>query len=90
MYRRSYSIVLSLLTACLLACGPKCVAPPLPVDQESFLVHRVTRDGETVRSLSKWYTGSEKLADEIAKASNVSVNTPLKPWQRVYDLKFSV
>jgi hypothetical protein len=43
----------------------------------------VTKQGETVRTLSKWYTGSEKPAKEIARVSNLRETTPLKVGQRV-------
>jgi hypothetical protein len=43
----------------------------------------VTRQGETVNSLSKWYTGSEKPAKEIATASSIGEHSVLKPGQRV-------
>lgn len=76
-------IWLVLTSALCVGCGPKHVSAPAPVDQGSFLVHLVTKQGETVRSLSKWYTGSEKPAKEIAQSSDVRDSTPLKVGQLV-------
>jgi hypothetical protein len=75
-------LVIAAVTA-VTGCEPKHVATPPPIDQGSFLVHRVTRNGETVRALSKWYAGSEKPAKEIARVSNVGENAALKPGQRI-------
>jgi hypothetical protein len=77
-----YLLMLS-ASAVLVGCGPKHVSAPAPVDQGSFLVHLVTRQGEAVRALSKWYTGSDKPAKEIARLSGVSESAPLKVGQRV-------
>ncbi len=83
MRLRAPGISLILTSALCFGCGPKHVSAPAPVDQGSFLVHFVAKPGETVRSLSKWYTGSEKPAKEIAQLSNVRESTPLKVGQRV-------
>jgi hypothetical protein len=83
MRLRFPGISLILASALCVGCGPKHVSAPAPVDQGSFLVHLVSKQGETVRSISKWYTGSEKSAKEIAQLSNVRESTPLKVGQRV-------
>lgn len=83
MWLRVPGIWLVLASALCFGCGPKHVSAPAPVDQGSFLVHFVAKQGETVRSLSKWYTGAEKPAKEIAQLNNVRESTPLKVGQRV-------
>ncbi len=82
---RPFALCFLFVSACALcaSCGPKHVPAPAPVDQGSFLVHRVTSQGETVRSVTRWYTGSEKLVRQIAKESKVGEAAPLKVGQRV-------
>lgn len=65
------------------ACGPRYVQAPAPVDRGSYLVHIVTRPGETARSVARWYTGSDRPFREIAQISEVSEGGELKLGQRV-------
>jgi hypothetical protein len=72
-----------LLLGALSACGPRYVQAPAPVDRGSYLVHIVTRSGETPRSVARWYTGSERSFREIAQISDVSEGGELKLGQRI-------
>jgi hypothetical protein len=59
------------------------VQTPAPVDQGSYLVHVVAANGETVRTLTRWYTGSERAVREVANLNAVREGSYLKPGQRI-------
>ena len=59
------------------------VQTPAPVDQGSYLVHVVAANGETVRALTRWYTGSERAVREVANLNAVREGIYLKPGQRI-------
>lgn len=85
LFMRYSSLVAIIFLLCLQlqGCGPRYVPPPEPVDQGSFLVHRVASRGESVSAISSWYTGSEKHAKLIAKANGLAERALLKVGQRI-------
>ena len=47
------------------------------------VIHSVGKDGETLASIAKWYTGNESNEAQIATASGVDKATPLKAGTRI-------
>ncbi len=41
-------------------------------------IYKVKKDGETLKSITKHYTGSASLLDSISRINNLNKNTPLK------------
>jgi len=53
---------------------PSEVKPPSPTSQPGFYIHRVRWPGETLSTISQWYTGSWKNWKSLSKA-NPSLHT---------------
>jgi len=49
---------------------PSEVKPPSPTSEPSFYIHRVRWPGETLSTISQWYTGSWKNWKSLSKANS--------------------
>lgn len=78
-------VLLGCIAVCLsiVGCSPS-YEEPVPKIEGEFLVHVVHGNGETVKQLTKWYTGSEENVPAIRRANKGISSGELKNGRRVF------